>query len=79
MSKEKSILPKGFIRKHELAFRYFPDSSSKKAATENLSRAINRCQPLLTALARSPGGYSTRDKQYSQLQVALIYRYLGEP
>lgn len=79
MSKEKSILPKGFIRKYELALKYFPDAPSKKAATDNLTRAINRCEPLLSALARSPGGYSTRDKQYSPHQVALIYRYLGEP
>ena len=68
-----------FIRKHELAFKYFPDSPTKKAATDSLTRAINRCKPLLEALARSPGGYSTRDKQYSPHQVELIYHYLGEP
>lgn len=68
-----------FIRKHELAFKYFPDAPTKKAATDSLTRAINRCKPLLDALARSPGGYSTRDKQYSPHQVELIYHYLGEP
>ncbi|MEE1081159.1 MAG: DUF4248 domain-containing protein [Bacteroidales bacterium] len=68
-----------FIRKHELAFKYFPDAPTKKAATDNLTRAINRCKPLLEALTRSPGGYSTLDKQYSPHQVALIYQYLGEP
>ena len=31
-----------FIRKHELAFKYFPDAPNKKAATDNLARAINR-------------------------------------
>ena len=68
-----------FIRKHELAFKYFPAAPTEKAATDNLTRAINRCKPLLEALARSPGGYSTRDKQYSPHQVELIYQYLGEP
>ena len=68
-----------FIRKHELAFKYFPHSPTKKAATDNLTRVINRCKPLLEALTRSPGGYSTLDKQYSPHQVELIYHYLGEP
>ena len=68
-----------FIRKNELAFKYFPDAPTKKAATDNLTRAINRCKPLLEALTRSPGGYSTLDKQYLPHQVELIYQYLGEP
>ena len=68
-----------FIRKYELALKYFPDAPSKKAATDNLTRAINRCKPLLMAMTRSKGGYNTRDKYYTPYQVALIYEYLGEP
>ena len=72
-------LPQGFVRKCELALQYFPDSPNKKAATDNLTRAINRCTPLLMALANLPGGYYVREKTYSPQQIRLIYEYLGEP
>lgn len=68
-----------FIRKFELALRYFPDAPSKKAATDNLTRAINRCKPLLMEMTKSKGGYNTHSKYYTPSQVALIYEYLGEP
>ena len=68
-----------FIRKYELALRYFPDSPSKKAATDNLTRAINRCTPLLDEFKRLPGGYNVREKTYTPQQTHLIYKYLGEP
>ena len=68
-----------FIRKYELALRYFPDSPSKKAATDNLTRAINRCTPLLDELKRLPGGYNVRETTYTPQQTHLIYKYLGEP
>ena len=67
----------GFVRKYDLAFRYFPNAPTKKAATDNLTRAINRCTPLLMTLAQD--GYNTTEKSYSPRQVALIYQYLGEP
>ncbi len=68
-----------FIRKHELAFKYFPNAPSKHTATDNLTRAINRCKPLLMAMANSPGGYNVNSKTYTPIQVRLIYEYLGEP
>ena len=69
--------PQGFVRKYDLAFKYFPNAPTKKAATDNLTRAINRCTPLLMKLAQD--GYSVTEKSYSPRQVALIYEYLGEP
>lgn len=46
----------GFVRKYELAFEYFPNSPSKKAATRNLVRAIDRCSPLKRAMEESKSG-----------------------
>lgn len=71
--------PQGFIRKYDLAFRYFPCSPTKKAATDSLTRAINRCAPLLHALTHADGGYRPNAKSYTPKQVGLIYHYLGEP
>lgn len=67
----------GFVRKYDLAFKYFPNAPTKKAATDNLTRAINRCTPLLMKLAKD--GYSVTEKTYTPRQVALIYEFLGEP
>ena len=69
--------PQGFVRKYELALKYFPNSPTKKAATDNLTRAINRCTPLLMKLAKD--GYSITEKTYTPRQVAIIYQFLGEP
>lgn len=69
--------PQGFVRKYDLAFKYFPNAPTKKAATDNLTRAINRCTPLLMKLAKD--GYSVTEKTYTPRQVALIYEFLGEP
>lgn len=69
--------PQGFVRKYDLAFKYFPQAPTKKAATDNLTRAINRCKSLLMQLARD--GYNIYEKTYTPRQVALIYEYLGEP
>ena len=66
-----------FIKKYELAFRYFPDAPSKKAATDNLTRAINRCEPLLMAMAKT--GYRVTEKYYTPQQVEIITHYLGDP
>lgn len=69
--------PQGFVRKYDLAFKYFPNAPTKKAATDNLTRAINRCTPLLMKLVKD--GYSVTEKTYTPRQVALIYEFLGEP
>lgn len=69
--------PQGFVRKYVLAFKYFPNAPTKKAATDNLTRAINRCTDLFEQLTHD--GYSSAEKTYSPRQVALIYEYLGEP
>lgn len=69
--------PQGFVRKYDLAFKYFPNAPTKKAATDNLTRAINRCTPLLMKLAKD--GYSVTEKSYSPKQVELIYHFLGQP
>lgn len=67
------------IKKYELAFLYYPDAPTKKAATDNLTRAINRCTELATRLAQAPGGYNVNEKTYTPRQVDLIKLYLGEP
>lgn len=74
--KEKPI-SKGFVKKNVLALKYFPDAPSKKAATDNLTRAINRCAPLQMELTQTC--YNVREKEYSPKQVEIICRYLGEP
>ncbi len=67
------------IKKYELALQYFPNSPTKKAATDNLTRAINRCTQLAARLANAPGGYNVNEKTYTPRQVELIKLYLGEP
>ena len=69
----------GFVRKYELAFEYFPNSPSKKAATRNLVRAIDHCSPLKRAMEESKSGYNVNNKYFTPLQVCLILDYLGEP
>jgi len=67
------------MKKFELALLYFPNAPTKKAATDNLTRAINRCKKLSERLARAPGGYNVNEKTYTPRQVELIKLYLGEP
>ena len=67
------------IRKNSIAFQYFPSAKSKKSATTNLARAINRCKQLREALANTKGGYQVSAKYFTPQQVRLIYDYLGEP
>lgn len=67
------------MKKYELALLYFPTSPTKKAATDNLTRAINRCAMLAKRLAQAPGGYNATAKTYTPRQVELIKLYLGEP
>ena len=69
----------GFVRKYELAMEYFPYSPSKKAATDNLARAIDRCNTLKKAMEESKSGYNASNKYFTPLQVRLILDYLGEP
>lgn len=65
------------ITKQELALRYFPNASSGKVANDKLRRWINRCTPLLMAMAKA--GYRTTEKNFTPRQVELITEYLGEP
>lgn len=68
---------RGLIRKNELAMKYFPYATTPKLARDNLTRWINRCRPLLMALAKVH--YNTHDWYYTPRQVELIYQFLGEP
>lgn len=68
---------RGLIRKNELAMKYFPHATTPKLARDNLTRWINRCKPLLMAMAQAH--YNTHDWYYTPRQVELIYEYLGEP
>lgn len=67
------------MKKYELALLYYPDAPTKKAATDNLTRAINRCTELSERLASAPGGYNVNEKTYTPRQVDLIKLYLGSP
>ena len=69
----------GFVRKYELAMEYFPYSPSKKAATDNLARAIDRCSPLKKAMEQRKSGCSASSEYVTPRQVRLILDYLGEP
>ena len=62
--------------KAQLALQYFPDSAPKEA-NQRLRRAINRCKPLLAALADA--GYNVTAHDFTPRQIALIYEYYGEP
>ena len=67
----------GLVRKNELAMKYFPQATSPKVARDNLTRWINRCEPLKAALSKTH--YNPHDWYYTPKQVELIYEYLGEP
>ena len=62
--------------KQELAMLYFPDSDPR-IATNHLMRWINRCPPLLEALAKLH--YRRSAKFFTTTQVTMIMEYLGEP
>lgn len=62
--------------KQELAMLYFPDSDPR-IATNHLMRWINRCLPLLEALAKLH--YRRSAKFFTTTQVTMIMEYLGEP
>ena len=48
-----------------------------EVASAHLRRWINRCKPLHDALVKS--GYTKWSKEFSPIQVAYIFDYLGEP
>lgn len=73
----KTQKQQGLIRKNELAMKYFPNATSDKVARDNLTRWINRCKPLLMAMASTH--YNVHDWYYTPRQVDLIYHYLGSP
>ena len=62
--------------KQELALEYFPDATPE-VASAHLRRWINRCKPLHDVLVKS--GYTKWSKEFSPIQVAHIFDYLGEP
>ena len=62
--------------KQELALEYFPDATPE-VASAHLRRWINRCKPLHDVLLKS--GYTKWSKEFSPIQVAHIFDYLGEP
>ena len=62
--------------KQELALEHFPDATPE-VASAHLRRWINRCKPLHDVLVKS--GYTKWSKEFSPIQVAYIFDYLGEP
>mgnify|MGYP003203500378 FL=1 len=62
--------------KQELALEHFPDATPE-VASAHLRRWINRCKPLHDVLVKS--GYTKWSKEFSPIQVAHIFDYLGEP
>lgn len=64
------------LGKAQLALQYFPDSAPD-VARARLMRAINRCRPLLAAMANT--GYYTTSRDFTPRQVALINEYLVGP
>jgi len=71
-----NMTPIRIYYKQELAMRYFP-GDNPRVARDKLTRWINRCTPLLSALAMVQ--YRTTEKFYTPRQVELIFQYLGEP
>ena len=63
------------IYKWELALQYYPDSKSKKAATDRLKYAIDHCHELKRLISKGP----QNRKAFFPYQEKLILQYLGEP
>ena len=61
--------------KWELALQYYPDSKSKKAATDRLKYAIDHCRELKQLISLGP----KNRKAFCPYQEELILEYLGEP
>ena len=64
------------ISKGEVAMAYSPHHTPH-AALKRLARWIKLCGPLQRALEKS--GYHRKKKYFSNRQLRLIYKYLGEP
>ena len=67
---------KTYLEKSALAEKYFPGLAPHQA-TNRLRRWMQRCRPLMDELYST--GYSNRQHILTPLQVATIYRHLGEP
>lgn len=64
--------------KFQLALRYFPESIDRpETAVHRLRTWIRRNRELSQELIRA--GSRTYDKEYTQRQVDIIFKYLGEP
>ena len=55
---------------------YAPDLTPH-AALKRLARWMNACPSLMRALQKK--GYNAMQHHFTQQQLALIYKYLGEP
>ena len=62
--------------KGELACLYSP-RAPRESAIRMLNRYLHRCHGLLDELSRL--GYRADDRRFTRPQVAVIFRYLGEP
>ena len=61
------------IYKWELALQYYPNSKSKKAATDRLKYAIDHCRELKQLISLGP----QNRKAFFPYQEKLILEYLG--
>ena len=64
-------------RKSELALLYFPDSQTKEGALSNLKSWIRGNKELTAELNKC--GMAPRQKTFTPKEVALIFKYLGDP
>lgn len=64
-------------RKSELALLYFPDSQTKEGALSNLKSWIRGNKELTAELSKC--GMPPRQKAFTPKEVALIFKYLGDP
>ena len=62
--------------KGELALLYSP-RATRESAIRMLNRYLHRCHGLLDELFGL--GYRADDRSFTRQQVAVIFRYLGEP
>ena len=65
-----------FVSKTDLAVAYFPHIS-RQAARHKLMQFIRDDSHLLAELEAT--GYSSNNRQFSPLQVDIIFRRLGNP
>jgi hypothetical protein len=64
-------------RKSELALMYFPECETKEGALSNLKSWIKGNKKLTSELKKC--GMPPRKKSFTPKEVALIFKYLGDP